>query len=726
MGMPALSTLGESRKTLALMGAICVSFLVLIWLFIPSISSQADESFLTPEERAWLDENPDKLTLFYNPDFPPIEFADENGDFTGLGADVIVAVEERLGIQFVKQSCNDWSMHLQALKEGQCAVAPTIVRTDERESYSFFTVPYARVPVVIITTGSQTGSYTLDSLVGLRVAVVSGYATEDYVRESADGSLAVFPMWNVLEALHAVAFGEMDAFVGNMAVAAYYANQEGLSNLRVAGITEHFFEWSIGVSREYPLLFSAVQKALDNISDEQLNSFHDKWISMQSNQKLSPRLLQSLRIGTLFVATLLVSLFIISLYLKKRLNEKISSLENAQETLIEQANRLQHSEKMEALGTLSGGVAHDFNNILQVIEGYAQLLLKRNLQSDINLEELEHIVAASRRAAALITKLMAFSRNIELEKVATDINGEVTTAVDILKHTIPRMVEIKLNLEENLMPVLADPVHLEQIIFNLANNAADAMPDGGELTISTFKIILDNHILPEAGEEISGSFVAFSIEDTGCGMSKELQTKMFNPFFTTKEQGKGTGLGLASVYGMVKSLQGAINCTSLEGVGTTFQILLPAASAEELPLPHAQALEPRPSEGGETILVVDDEPLICQQSKEFLELLGYVVYTAETGEEALEVFSGLEKVDLVLLDLNMPGMGGYRCLQELLRLNPSTKVLILSGHSEFDVNRDKLTEKAMGFVRKPYRLNELALKMRESLSSSSSRDEAIG
>ncbi|MCP4648211.1 MAG: transporter substrate-binding domain-containing protein, partial [bacterium] len=373
--------------------AIFVSFLVLIWLFVPGISSQEDESFLTPEERAWLDENPEKLTLFYNPDFPPIEFAGENGDFTGLGADVIAAVEKSLEIRFVKQSCEDWNMHLQALEEGECAVAPTIVRTDERENYSFFTVPYARVPVVIITTGSQTGSYTLDSLSGLKVAVVSGYASEDYVRESADGSLSVFPMWNVPEALHAVAFGEMDAFVGNMAVAAYYANLEGLSNLRVTGTTEHFFEWSIGVSREYPLLFSAVQKALDDISDEQLNSFHDKWISMQPSNGFSPRLLQTLRIVTLFVAALLVSLFIITLYLKKRLNEKVSSLESAQETLIEQSNRLQHSEKMEALGTLSGGIAHDFNNILQVVEGYAQLLQKRNLQSDINLEELEHIVA---------------------------------------------------------------------------------------------------------------------------------------------------------------------------------------------------------------------------------------------------------------------------------------------------------------------------------------------
>jgi len=711
-----LSTLKESKKTLALILLIFIFFLVLLWLFVPFFSGQSNKSSLTLEERAWLDENPDKLTLFYNPDFPPIEFADENGEFIGLGADVIVAVEEQLDIKFIKQSCSDWNAHLLALEEGECAVAPTIVRTDERERYSFFTVPYARAPVVIITTSSQTKSFTLENLTGLRVAVVSGYATEGYVKEAADESLAVFPMWNVPEALRAVAFGEMDVFVENLAVAAYYANQEGLSNLRVAGTTEYYFEWSIGVSRKYPLLFSSVQKALDDISGEHLNFLQDKWMSMQPSQRFSPRLLQTLRISMLFVAALLVSLFVITLYLKKRLNEKITSLKSAQESLIEQSNKLQHSEKMEALGTLSGGIAHDFNNILQVIQGYAQLLLQRNIQSDVNLEELELIVGASRRAAALISKLMAFSRNIEFKLVVTDVNSEVTTAVNILKHAIPKMVEINLNFEKNLSPVLADPIHLEQIIFNLANNATDAMPGGGKLTISTFSTVFDDCTLPETGESISGKFITLSVQDTGCGMSKQIQSKIFNPFFTTKEQGKGTGLGLASVYGIVKRLGGSITCNSSEGVGTTFEILLPAAENDELPLPLIRNSEPESLGGRETILVVDDEPEIIQQSKEFLELLGYIIYTASSGEQALEVFSKLEKVDLVLLDLNMPGMGGYRCFQELIKLDSKVKVLILSGHSEFDVNRDKLTEKAMGFVHKPYSLNDLALKMRETLT----------
>ncbi len=358
--------------------AVLLFGLLLVWLFIPAEPGNYVPTILTPEERAWLSENPEKLTLFYNTDFPPIEFAGEDGSFTGLGADVIAEVEGRLGVEFVKTPCGDWNMHLQALADGECAVAPTIVRTDDREDYAYFTVPYARVPVVIITTQSASGSLELEDLPGLRVAVVSGFATEEYVRQAAGGAIEVVPMWNVPEAIRAVAFGEVDAFVENLAVAAYYTDLEGLSNLRVAGTTDYFFEWSIGVSRKYPLLFSSVQKALADISHDELEGMYRDWISMDTGRGISPGLLRTLRITGLFTAILLVCLALISLYLRRRLNEKVRTLENTQKELLEQSARLQQAEKMEALGSLAGGIAHDFNNILQVMGGYAQLLLKRD------------------------------------------------------------------------------------------------------------------------------------------------------------------------------------------------------------------------------------------------------------------------------------------------------------------------------------------------------------
>lgn len=698
--------------------AVLLFGLLLVWLIIPAGSDNYVPTVLTPEERTWLSENPEKLTLFYNTDFPPIEFAGEDGSFTGLGADVVAEVERRLGIEFVKIPCRDWNMHLQALADGDCAVAPTIVRTDDREDYAYFTVPYARVPVVIITTQSASGSLELEDLPGLSVAVVSGFATEEYVRQAAGGAIDVVPMWNVPEAIRAVAFGEVDAFVENLAVAAYYTDLEGLSNLRVAGTTDYFFEWSIGVSREYPLLFSSVQKALADISHDELEGMYRDWISMDTGRSISPGLLRTLRITALFTAILLVCLSVISFYLRRRLNEKVRTLEKAQKELLEQSARLQHAEKMEALGSLAGGIAHDFNNILQVMGGYAQLLLKRD---DIPPEErasLEHIDGAGRRAASLISQLMAFSRHIEFKKVPVDVNGEIRNAAEVLGQTIPRMIRITLRLREGIPPILADPVHLEQIVFNLAGNAVDAMPDGGEIEISTDKIELTGTPCEQTGETMTGKYVILTVSDTGCGIPEEVKEKIFNPFFTTKEPGRGTGLGLASVYGIVMSLDGCIRCLSGKGRGTIFTILLPTAGDEPKPRESGKDAFLAPAGRGETILVVDDEPHITGQSEEFLSALGYRVITASTGEEALQKHER-QHIDLVLLDLNMPGMGGYRCLQELKRRDPGLNVLIVSGHSEFDTNINDLLREASGFIRKPYRLTALAERIRETLHSRS-------
>ena len=704
-----------SWRIAALVAVAVLCIFIIHWSVLSGGRDKSGDIRLTTEERVWLDSNPDKLILYYNTDFPPVEFAAEDGSFAGLGADVVAQVEKRLDIDFIEMPCSDWNRHLQALEEGYCAVAPTIVRTDERERYAYFTVPYASVPVVLIATGSAGDNLTLHDLEGLSVAVVSGYATEEYVRRASGVNLDLITMWNVPRALQAVAFGEVDVLVENLAVAAYFADKEGLSNLRVAGVTEYYFEWSIGVSRKYPLLFSSIQKALADIPRSDLEDMSDNWISMQPQSGVAPAIMQKIQGTALFVALLLVSLFIITLYLKRRLNEKISTLEAAQVELLEKSKRLQHAEKMEALGNLAGGIAHDFNNILQVIEGYAQLLLSRGNVPEDERKSLDFIAGAGRRAATLIGQLMAFSRHVEFRKTPVDMNAEVANAAEMLRQTIPKMIEIRLDLKYDLPSVMADPVHIEQVVFNLAGNSVDAMPDGGELLISTMEVILEKTLCEETGVELNGSYVVLKVSDTGCGISSDVQENMFNPFYTTKEPGKGTGLGLASVYGIVKSLGGCIRCNSSEEQGTTFVILLPSAPASQ-PEAHRKNRRTKPPSGkDEAILVVDDEPVIASQSKEFLTEMGYRVNCAASGEEALEL--GKEnKYDLILLDLNMPGMGGYRCLKEIKAIDPEQKVLIVSGHSEYEVNLSELMKEASGFLRKPYRLDALARRIRELLA----------
>lgn len=706
----------RSGKAAGLYIFTAVMVIAALHLFLPRVPRRTPATVLTPAERAWLDENSASLTLYYNTYFPPIEFATPEGEFTGLGADVIAAVEERLGVTFIRQPCEDWNLHLQALAEGECAVAPTIVSTPERQEFAFFTEPYARVPVVIITTRSLEGSMLITDLAGLRVAVVSGYATEQYLHSRNQGSFEIRPVRNVPEGLRAVSFGEVDALVENLAVAAYYADLEGLSNLRVAGTTDYYFEWSIGVSREYPLLFSAVQKALADIPEDDLEAMQKRWISMEPHQGLSPETLHRLRLAALFVSALLVCLTVITLFLKKRLNEKVNSLQLAQFDLLDKSKRLQQAEKMEALGTLAGGIAHDFNNLLQVIGGFAQVLIARKPEGDPDHRELTQILGASRRAAALIHQLLAFSRKMETRKVPLNLNREVASVVGILRQTLPKMTRIRLEPGKDLWLVKADPVHVEQILLNLAGNAVDAMAEGGELVFRTENKALDQGVCVGSQEMPPGRYVLLSVTDTGSGMDQEVVERIFDPFFTTKEPGRGTGLGLASVYGIVKDHGGCVDCRSRPGVGTTFEILLPASpdpaengGGEEEPSGSEMP------EGTETILVVDDEPDILAQTREFLIASGYRVVTAESGEAALETYETHGAVDLVLLDLNMPGMGGYRCLNELLKVNPGVRVIIVSGHSAFGIDGDQAAAGARGFVGKPYRIGELASRIREVL-----------
>ncbi len=682
-------------------------------IFLPRHDSGL--TVLTVEERAWLDANSDSLFLYFNTDFPPIEFMSSEGQFIGLGADVMAAVEERLGVTFPRRPCADWNRHLEALASGECAIAPTIVSTPEREEFALFSKPYARVPVVIISTRSKQSISSFDELAGMDVAVVSGYATEQYVRSLNQGRYEVIPQWNVPEGLRAVSFGEVDAFVENLAVAAYYTDREGLSNLRVSGTTDFYFEWCIGVSREYPLLYSAIRKALADIPQSELEDMQKSWISMEAQQGLSPEARKTMGLVALFVGALLVGLTVITLFLKRRLNEKVRSLETAQHELLAQSQRLQHAEKMEALGTLAGGIAHDFNNILQIISGYAQLMIARSTGGDPGSSELAQILGASRRAAALINQLLTFSRKMESRKVTLDLNKEITNAVRILRQTIPRMIEIRLVLEPALRVVKADPVQIEQILLNLAANAVDAMPDGGRLLFTTSNAVLDEGMCTELGDLNPGSFVMFAVTDSGSGIPGEMIDKVFNPFFTTKEPGKGTGLGLSSAYGIVKNHEGCIRCRSAAGQGTTFEVFLPASPEQGEPEPGDESSVGVLPGGVETILVVDDEPGILEQTSEFMTMSGYRVLTAGSGEQALEVFGENHGVDLVLLDLNMPGMGGYRCLSELLKLNPALRILIVSGHSAFGQYGENLTRGARGFLGKPYRMAELAARVREVL-----------
>ena len=297
-----------------------------------------------------------------------------------------------------------------------------------------------------------------------------------------------------------------------------------------------------------------------------------------------------------------------------------------------------------------------------------------------------------------------------------NINDEVKQVKTLLKRTIPRMIEIEFHLADDLRTVNADPAQLEQVLLNLGVNARDAMPDGGRLVIETENVTLDQEFCQTHMGAKAGDFVLLTVSDTGHGMDKATVEHIFEPFYTTKGIGQGTGLGLAMVYGTIKNHQGYINCYSEVGQGTAFKIYLPAIEqkAEIFRAEKTAAIQG----GHETILVVDDEEWVREVAVEILEQYGYQVESAPDGERALEIYSeGKDEIDLVLLDLGMPGMGGKKCLERLVKFDPDVKVVIASGYSADGQVKETHKIGARGFIGKPYRLEDMLKKVREALDS---------
>jgi PAS domain S-box-containing protein len=363
--------------------------------------------------------------------------------------------------------------------------------------------------------------------------------------------------------------------------------------------------------------------------------------------------------------------------------------------------QLFHAQKMEAIGTLAGGIAHDVNNLLQAVLGYADLLLMKKGPGDPDRKKLEVIQHAARDGADLVSRILTLGRRKESKARPIDLNDEIRKSERLLRRTMPRMIRIDLLLADDLKIIDGDPAQVEQILLNLGVNAQHAMPDGGRLVIETSNVSLSDEYLRTHLGAKKGKYVLLTVSDTGSGMCTEVLDRIFEPFFTTKANGLGTGLGLAMVHGIVAQHDGYIRCYSEPGRGTSFKIYFPVSAAElatDLTLTREM-----PALGTETILLVDDDDRVRELGVQIIEMGGYRVLTARSGEEALETYSSHKgEISLVILDLIMPGMGGKRCLEELLRRDPDLKVLIASGYSSNVTAHDEKGMGSRGFISKPY------------------------
>lgn len=366
-------------------------------------------------------------------------------------------------------------------------------------------------------------------------------------------------------------------------------------------------------------------------------------------------------------------------------------------------NELQQAQKLEAVATLAGGIAHDFNNLLQTVQGFSELLLLKTEKDEFGYDELHEIFAAARRGGELTRQLLTYSRKLTSEKKPVNLNDSIRQVHELLKRTIPKMIDFDLQLDENLSKVNADPVQVEQVLINLAVNAKDAMPEGGKLTIATTHVALSEQYCKNYSKLDPGDYVLLTISDTGHGIDNDTVEHIFEPFFSTKAPGKGTGLGLSMVHGIVENHCGHITCQSTPGQGTSFNLYFPTGKATPM-VGSATASKAAEALGGnETILLVDDEDTICTYGKRYLEKEGYTVLIAPDGENALKIHSQKQThIDLVLMDLIMPGMGGKKCIQKLLGTDLNLRIVIASGYSPDDNTTQYTDLGARGYLRKPY------------------------
>jgi len=382
---------------------------------------------------------------------------------------------------------------------------------------------------------------------------------------------------------------------------------------------------------------------------------------------------------------------------------------------VELEGQLRQAQKMDAVGRLAGGVAHDFNNLLTVIGAHSSFLLETLASDDAMREDAEAIHKAGIRAAGLTRQLLAFSRKQILKPSVLDLNEVVEEAQKMLARLLGEDIEIVTRLADDLSTVVADASQIDQVIVNLAVNARDAMPDGGILTITTRNVTISDVVYSTRHRIPLGEYALLEVSDTGVGMDASVQARLFEPFFTTKGPGKGTGLGLATVYGVVKQSAGYVLVESAPAHGTVFRVFLPALTTESV-TEELRVAEKMSVRGVETILLIEDEPAVRDISRRILVRQGYVVLLAATGAQALEISSAFEAtIHLVISDAVMPGMSGAEAVRRLQEQRPGLKALFMSGYTDDEILRRGIVSSKAAFIQKPFSLADFARAARAAL-----------
>lgn len=528
---------------------------------------------LTPTEKAWLDRHP-VITIAGPRSFPPFHYYEE-GKLKGLSADYITQIAANLGLKLRILADLPWPQVLESVQQGEIDLITCIAKTADRETYLDFSVPYLTFPLVIITRDNSPVMGGIEDLQGKTLAMVPKTLVPEWL--SRDG-IDVFPLYvqSPLHVLEAVAFSRADAAIENLAAANYLIHQNGLANLKIAAPTPYEkYQLYMAVPKGHQELLSIIDKALPTIAPRQKNDIHNQWLSVKYDYGVNPK--DVFRYIFLILLFTLGIIFIV-LFRNHRLAKETRERKKAEKDRETLQRQLIQARKLESIGTLAGGIAHNFNNILGIILGNAQLALLDLPEEHPSRTRINDIQAACLRAKDVVLQLLNFSRQTEQEKQPLNPAQLVTDTVRLLRASLPSSIEILCQNNEPIKTINANPTQIQQVIINLCNNAAQAMaPDGGTLTIRLEMADTHNLKMPERKAFSAAEAVRLTIKDTGTGIDPAIQDRIFDPYFTTKEFSKGSGMGLAIVHGIVHNHGGVISVKSKMGGGAVFSVLLPAS-----------------------------------------------------------------------------------------------------------------------------------------------------
>jgi PAS domain S-box-containing protein len=789
---------------------------------------------LTPAEQAWVAAHP-VIRIQMSTSSPPFEFR-ENGVWKGMAYDYLQAAAARLGLRIVPTGI-PWSEALTQVQQGQGVdLLLAVTRSREREQQMLLTSTYLAFPQVIFASQQHPFISGLPDLTHASLVVENDYVMTEWLKR--DLPLARIALrTDTGSCLEAVSNGQAEAYVGNLAVASYLIEQQGLVNLNVVAPSGYGDEeFSMGIRRDWPELVALLDRAIAAMPPEEHQEIRRKWLAVRYDYGLRSSdivkwVLIVAGIALVFIVQLRLMVNQRTAELKREIARRRTEEQHLSEaqriahlgswthdlasdamTMSEETYRIfglapgtpvtfagvtravhaedrelllahhaaalsgtgneaefrivrpdggirhlmkrcravndadgrmvglegivlditerkqaeterarleqsiQHSEKLRVIGQLASGIAHDFNNQLAGITGYADMLknaLARSKDETGNKcrRYTDGILVAASRAAAITTQLRIFSRRDELAKTPTDLHVLIRECTDLVSRGFGAGVTVDLQLAATRSLVLGNAAQLETALVNLAINARDAMPTGGQLGFTTAVVELDE--CPSGGpgfELIPGSYLHIAVSDTGCGMDATVRSRLFEPFFTTKEVGKGTGLGLANVYGCVKHHRGAITVDSEPGRGSCFHLYLPLATGEAAVAPEAGTIS-----GSGTILLVEDNDMLRRMAAEMLDSLGYHVVEAADGVIALELFRAQHaSIDLALVDMVMPNLDGRQTIAELRRIAPDLRVLLCSG--SFRSGPAQQIAEADGFLQKPFEMHQLSRLVAETLA----------